>query len=73
MTFKQNSAILAANSIYESLLYKCKQLYLKGVNFSNLYNKLFHFKRDDTNHNGEISSVTVSTHYCSINGSTNDV
>ena len=73
MTFKQSSAILAGNSIYVSPLYKCQQLYLKGVNSSDLYSKLFYFKGEDTNHNGEISSVAVSTHHCSINGSTNDV
>ena len=73
MTFKQNSAILAGNSIYVSPLYKCQQLYLKEVNSSDLYSKLFYFKGEDTNHNGEVSSVAVSTHHCNINGSTNDV
>ena len=53
-----------------SSLYECQQLYLKGVNFSDLYKKLFHFKGENSNHNGEISSVAVSTHHCSINGST---
>ena len=72
MIFKQNSAKLAGNSIYVSPLYECQQLYLKGVNSSELYNKLFCFKGEDTNHNGEISSVAVSTHHCSINGSIND-
>ena len=72
MIFKQNSAILAGNSIYVSPLYECQQLYLKEVNSSDLYNKLFHFKGEDTNDNGEISSVAVSTHVCGINGSTND-
>ena len=72
MNFKQNSAILAGNSIYVSPLYECQQLYLKGVNSIDLYNKLFHFKGKDTNNNGEISSIAVSTHLCNINGSTND-
>ena len=72
MFFKQNSAILAGNSIYMSPLYECQQLYLKGVNSIDLYNKLFHFKGKDTNNNGEISSVAVSIHICNINGSTND-
>ena len=72
MIFKQNSAIFAGNSIYVSPLYKCQQLYLKGVNSSDLYKKLFHFKGDNTNLTGEISSVAVSTHLCSINVSTND-
>ena len=40
MTFRQNSAILAGNSIYVSPLYKCQQLYLKEVNSSDLYSKL---------------------------------
>ena len=72
MIFKQNSAILAGNSIYVSPLYECQQLCLKGVNSIDLYNKLFHFKGEYTNDTGEISSVAVSTHLCSINGSTND-
>ena len=73
MIFKENSAKFAGNSIYVSPLYKCQQLYLKEVNSSDLYSKLFHFKGEDTNHNGEISSVAVSTHHCNINGLTNDV
>ena len=72
MIFKQNSAIFAGNSIYVSPLYECQQLYLKGVNSSDLYNKLFHFKGKNINHIGEISSVAVSTHHCNINSSTND-
>ena len=72
MIFKQNIAMLAGNSIYVSPLYECQQLYLKGVNSNDLYSKLFYFKGEDTNHNGEISSVAVSTHICSINGSSND-
>ena len=59
MTFKQNSAILAGNSIYVSPLYKYQQLYLKGVNSIHLYKKLLNFKGDDINDNGEISSVAV--------------
>ena len=41
MIFKENSAILAGNSIYVSPLYKCQQLYLKEVNSSDLYSKRF--------------------------------
>ena len=72
MIFKQNNAILAGNSIYVSPLYKCLQLYLKEINSNDLYNKLFHFKGEDTNHIGEISSVAVGTYVCSINNSTNN-
>ena len=73
MIFKENSAKFAGSSIYVSPFYKCQQLYLKEVNSSDLYNKLFHFKGEDINYNGEIPSVAVSTRHCSINGLTNDV
>ena len=65
LTFKQNSAKYAGNSIYVSPLYHCQQLFLKDNNNTNLYNKLFYF--DGNNHIGEISSVAVSTNQCSIN------
>ena len=45
MTFKQNSAILAGNSIYVSPLYKCQQLYLKGVNSIHLYKQIVKLQR----------------------------
>ena len=66
MTFKQNSAILAGNSIYISPLYECQQLYLKGDKSIHLYNKWLNFKVEDINDNGEISSVAVMTHHCGI-------
>ena len=65
LTFKNNSANYAGNSIYVSPLYDCQQLFLKDNNNTNLYNELFYF--DGNNHIGEISSVAVSTRQCSIN------
>ena len=73
LIFKENSTILAGNSIYVSPLYNSQQLHLIGVNSSDLYSKLFHFKGEDSDYNGELSSVVVNTHICSINSSTNNV
>ena len=65
LTFKNNSANYAGNSIYVSPLYDCQQLFLKDTNNRDLYNELFYF--DGNNHIGEVSSVAVSTRQCSIN------
>ena len=65
LTFKNNSAGYAGNSIYVSPLYDCHQLSLKETNNTDIYNKLFNF--DGNNHIGEVSSVAVSTHKCGIN------
>ena len=64
--------MLAGNSIYVSPLHNSQQLHLIGVNSSDLFNKMLHVKGEDSNYNGEISSVVVSTHIYSINGSTNN-
>ena len=64
--FKNNTATLAGNSIYVSPLYDCQQLYLTNVNFSDLFNEIFHFI--EGNQVREISSVAVSTQLCSMNG-----
>ena len=71
MVFKNNTAILAGNSIYMSPLYDCQQLYLKEVNTTLIYQTLFLFKAKDNNPLliiSEISSVAVRTHFCNING-----
>ena len=70
MSFKENNAKLAGNSIYVSPLYDCKQLYMKKVNLSELYMKLFHFQGNKTHL--EISSVAVSAYHCSINNNTSN-
>ena len=70
MSFKENNAKLAGNSIYVSPLYDCKQLYLKKVNLNDLYRKIFHFYGNKTYL--EISSVAVSAYNCSINNNTDD-
>ena len=70
MSFKVNNAKLAGNSIYISPLYDCQQLYLKKVNLSGLYMKLFHFHGNKTYL--EISSIAVSAYHCSINNNTID-
>ena len=68
MFFKNNTAILAGNSIYMSPLYDCQQLYLKEVNYSVIYQTLFHFEAKNNNYGfNEISSIPVSTHCCNIN------
>ena len=64
--FHKNTANLAGNSIYVSPLSDCQQLYLTNINFSDLFNKVFHFIGD--NQVREISSIAVSTQLCSING-----
>ena len=64
LTFKQNSAKYAGNSIYVSPLYHCQQLFLKDNNNTKLYNELFYF--DGKNHIGEVSSVAVSTNQCNM-------
>ena len=66
LIFVNNTAELAGNSIYVSPLYNCKQLHLKEVNLSQLYNKIFHF--NGNKQVGEISSVAVRAQHCSING-----
>ena len=70
MSFKENNAKLAGNSIYVSPLYDCKQLYLKKVNLNDLYRKIFHFYGNKTYL--EISSVAVSAGHCSINNNSSD-
>ena len=70
MSFKENNAKLAGNSIYISPLYDCQQLYLKKVNLRELYMKLFHFQGNKTYL--EISSVAVSAYNCSINNNTSN-
>ena len=62
LTFKNNSAKYAGNSIYVSPLYECQQLSLKDSNNTDLYNALFYF--DGNNDTGEVSSVDVSTRQC---------
>ena len=71
LIFKNNTAILAGNSVYMSPLYDCQQLYLKEVNSSKIYQTLFHFPAKDNDQLfSEISSVPVSTYRC--NDSNND-
>ena len=62
LTFKNNSAKYAGNSIYVSPLYECQQLLLKDSNITDLYNELFYF--DGNNDTGEVSSVAVNTRQC---------
>ena len=62
LTFKNNSAKYAGNSIYVSPLYECQQLSLKDSNNTDLYNALFYF--DGNNDTGEVSSFAVSTRQC---------
>ena len=62
LTFKNNSAKYAGNSIYVSPLYECQQLSLKDSNNTELYNALFYF--DGNNDTGEVSSFAVSTRQC---------
>ena len=62
LSFKNNSAKYAGNSIYVSPLYECQQLFLKDSNNTDLYNALFYF--DGNNDTGEVSSVAVSTRQC---------
>ena len=70
LIFKNNTAILAGNSIYMSPLYDCQQLHIKEVNSSNLYRALFHFDATDNGQmSSEISSVPVSTYRCYVNNS----
>ena len=72
MVFKNNTAQLAGNSIYMSPLYDCQQLYLKEVNSSDIYKKLFHFEERSSDHwFAQISSVAVSTYCCNINNIAN--
>ena len=73
LKFINNTATLAGNSIYMSPLYDCQQLYLKEVNFSVIYQMLFHF--EDKNNDvlfSEISSVAVSTYHCNVNNNDNN-
>ena len=68
MFFKNNTAILAGNSIYLSPLYDCQQFYLKEINYSNIYKKLFHFEPKSYDYGfTEISSIPVSTYCCNVN------
>ena len=69
LSFNNNTATLAGNSIYVSPLYECQQLYLTNVNFNDLLNKVIHFNGD--NKIGEISSVAVRTKLCNISGTSN--
>ena len=70
--FKNNTAKLAGNSIYMSPLYDCQQLYLKEVNSSVIYLRLFHFEGKNNNGLHEISSVPVSTYRCNLNNCDNN-
>ena len=70
--FKNNTAKLAGNSIYMSPLYDCQQLYLKEVNSSVIYQRLFHFEGKNNNGLHEISSVPVRTYRCSLNNCDNN-
>ena len=73
LIFKNNTAILAGNSIYMSPLYDCQQLHLKERNWNYIYGKLFHFEtKNNDNRLGAISSVAVSTYRCKVNGIDND-
>ena len=68
LIFKKNTATLAGGSIYVSPLYDCQQLYLKEINSSHLYQKLFHFEaKDNDSLFSQISSVPVRTHHCNVN------
>ena len=59
---------MAGGSIYVSPLYDCQQLYLKEINSSHLYQKLFHFEaKDNDSLFSQISSVPVRTHHCNAN------
>ena len=69
LSFKNNTAQLAGNSIYMSPLYDCQQLYLKNVNSSDIYEMLFHFEEKNNDH--EVSSVAVSIYRCNINNIAN--
>ena len=60
LSFKNNTAQLAGNSIYMSPLYDCQQLYLKEINSSVIYQTLFHFEAKNNDKLSEISSVAVS-------------
>ena len=72
LIFKNNTAQLAGNSIYMSPLYDCQQLYLKKVNSSDIYQKLFNFEAISNDHwFAQISSVAVSTYRCNINNIVN--
>ena len=62
LIFEDNIAELAGNSIFVSPLYDCKQLHLKEINLSDLYEKIFYF--NGNKQAGEISSVPVSTQHC---------
>ena len=62
LTFKNNSAKYAGNSIYVSPLYECQQLSFKDSNNTELYNELFYF--DGNNYIEEVSSFAVSTRQC---------
>ena len=70
--FKNNTAKLAGNSIYMSPLYDCQQMYLKEVNSSVIYQRLFHFEGKNNNGLHEISSVPVRTYRCSLNNCDNN-
>ena len=72
MVFKNNTAELAGNSIYMSPLYDCQQMYLKDVNSSVIYQRLFHFEGKNNDRLHEISSVPVSTYRCNLNNSHNN-
>ena len=71
MSFKENVAKLAGNSIYVSSLYDCQQVYLKKENLNDLYKKLFHFNENRTYL--EISSVAVSADHCSTSNNNNTI
>ena len=73
LIFKNNTAILAGNSVYVSPLYDCQQLYLKEVNSSKIYQTLFHFPvKDNDQMFSEISSVPVSTYRCNVSNNDNN-
>ena len=73
LSFKNNTAKLAGNSIYISPLYDCQQLYLKDVNISDIYQRILHFEvKTNDSRFSEISSIPVSTCHCNINNITNN-
>ena len=68
LSFENNTAQLAGNSIYMSPLYDCQQLYLNKVNSSDVYQKLIQFEAKSNYHwFNEISSVAINTYRCNIN------
>ena len=73
LIFKNNTATLAGSSIYTSPLYDCQQLYIKEINSSHIYQKLFRFEAKGNDPLfSQISSLAVKTHRCNINNIENN-